>query len=64
VKVPLAPTATSTVTVVPPGAASNVQGCGDTQIVAFRVQHGEEEVITVDQLGEWEAECRGGKRPG
>jgi len=64
VEVPLAPTATSTVTVVPPGAASNVQGCVDTQIAAFRVQHGEDEVITADQLGEWEAECRGGKRPG
>lgn len=64
VEVPLAPTAKSAVTVVPPGTASNVQGCVDTQIVAFRVQHGEDELITADQLGEWEAECRSGKRPG
>lgn len=45
-------------------AVLNVQGCVDTRIVAFRVQHGEDEVITADQLGEWEAECRSGKRPG
>lgn len=43
---------------------AKLQGCVDTRIVAFRVQHGEDEVITADQLGEWEAECRSGKRPG
>ncbi|WP_440532371.1 toxin-antitoxin system YwqK family antitoxin [Variovorax sp. YR566] len=64
VQVPLAPTAKSAATAVPPGTASNVQGCVDTQIVAFRVQHGEDELITADQLGEWETECRSGKRPG
>lgn len=41
-----------------------VQRCVETQTVAFRVQHGEEEVITADQLSEWETECREGKRPG
>ncbi|MET3465076.1 toxin-antitoxin system YwqK family antitoxin [Variovorax atrisoli] len=48
----------------PNASVLNVQGCVDTRIVAFRVQHGEDEVITADQLGEWESECRSGKRPG
>ncbi|MDR6522175.1 antitoxin component YwqK of YwqJK toxin-antitoxin module [Variovorax paradoxus] len=43
---------------------AKLRSCVDTRIVAFRVQHGEDEVITADQLGEWEAECRSGKRPG
>uniref|UniRef100_C5CKG3 MORN repeat variant n=1 Tax=Variovorax paradoxus (strain S110) TaxID=543728 RepID=C5CKG3_VARPS len=60
VRVPLAPALTP----APSNAALNVQGCVDARVVAFRVQHGEDEVITADQLGEWEAECRSGKRPG
>ncbi|SDI59249.1 toxin-antitoxin system YwqK family antitoxin [Variovorax sp. OV700] len=46
-----------------PAAATNVQGCVDTRVVAFRIQQGDDEVITADQLGEWEAECREGKKP-
>lgn len=42
---------------------AKLQACLDARIVAFRVQHGNEEVITADQLSEWETECREGKRP-
>ncbi|MDR6524361.1 antitoxin component YwqK of YwqJK toxin-antitoxin module [Variovorax paradoxus] len=60
VEVPLAPAIAPT----PASGTPNVQGCVDTRIVTFRIQHGEDEVITADQLGEWEAQCRSGKRPG
>ncbi|TSD55201.1 hypothetical protein FFI97_028115 [Variovorax sp. KBS0712] len=41
---------------------AKLQGCVDARIVAFRIQHGNDEVITADQLSEWESECREGKR--
>ena len=58
---PAATTATEAATVAPVTSAK-LQGCIDARIVAFRIQNGDEEMITADQLSEWEAECREGKR--
>lgn len=58
---PAATTAAEAATVAP-ATPAKLQGCIDARIVAFRIQHGDEEVITADQLSEWETECREGKR--
>ena len=62
----LAATSSTSATAPSSGTAptpAQLQGCVDARIVAFRVQHGDEEVITADQLSEWEIKCREGKRP-
>jgi hypothetical protein len=46
-----------------PPTPAKLQGCVDARVVAFRIQRGNDEVITADQLSEWEAECREGKKP-
>ena len=57
---PVAPTANTATSTTAPTPAK-IQGCLDARIVAFRIQHGEDEVITADQLSEWESDCRDGK---
>jgi len=60
-----AATSSTSATVPSSGTAltpGKLRGCVDARIVSFRVRHGNDEVITADQLSEWETECREGKR--
>lgn len=41
----------------------NAEACRDAWIVAYRQGGGEEAIVTVDQLGEWEEWCKQGKYP-
>jgi hypothetical protein len=38
--------------------------CIDAWTAAYRRERGDEAIVTVDQLGEWQSWCKAGKRPG
>ncbi len=42
-------------------SAGSLTGCVDGWTAAFRKENGEEAMVTMDQLGEWEAWCKEGK---
>lgn len=42
-------------------SAGSLTGCVDGWTAAFRKENGEDALVTMDQLGEWEAWCREGK---